>query len=101
MAKTNNQIWKNGTLWKIILLIVAAAMAWKALTMQVAQGEKQTETNTLAIAEEIQQRTADKLETNQYITELKKDVGYIIKSVDKQAQSLDDIKKEIRAIPVW
>ena len=93
VAKSNNQIWRNGTFWKIILIVVGAAVGYGALTFQVKETAKKTDQNTLDIVEEAQRRDAQNLETRQDVRELQTDIRYI-------RQSVDEIKIQIQKIPV-
>ena len=47
----NNQFWKDGVFWKIVLLLIGAAMAYGALVRQVYDTTTQTKENSRQLSD--------------------------------------------------
>ena len=78
MAKTS-QFWKDGAFWKIILLLIAAAMAYGALVRQVNDTTIQGKEN----AQQLDVTQGD-------VRELQTDVKYIRESVNRIEKKINE-----------
>ena len=78
MAKIN-QFWKDGVFWKIILVIIGAAMAYGALVRQVNDTTAQTKENSQQLSS-----------TQGDVRELKKDIQYIRESVNRIEKKINE-----------
>ena len=78
MAKIS-QFWKDGVFWKIVLLLIGAAMAYGALVRQVNDTTIQTKENSRQLSD-----------TQGDVRELKKDVEYIRESVNRIEKKINE-----------
>ena len=86
----------NSGLSKLAMCLLGSGatvlIGWGIFYANVSTAITQGKANTLAIAEESQQRNAQNLETQQDITELKTDIKYI-------RQGVDELRLEMRKVP--